>query len=277
MQSSSFTEKDLHLKQIVNISIFDNTSPVSVSGKPSPLHGEVEGSIPSPGTVDNQTGDFILASLPRMFVKADIDQKPKPGEYPTELGVITSEEEANLVSSKLTYEHMNLHAPALDVDHKVECYESSTPGHYHILIDVPMRWWKYKMLMWWMYKCGILEKGYYKASAKKKASYLRKKGILKPDAKIPSENAGIIGVGYIAAEKDKSSVMDYLDEFMKDFKSENAYNIPMKLISEKQLKQAIEELDNKVKNEAPVLDSIEKLKNMEPKQPPHVEEWQTWQ
>lgn len=241
-----------------------------------------------------------MVSLPRTFVKANIDHKPKPGEYPSEIGIKTTEEKANLVSSKLTYEHMNLHAPALDVDHKVECYESSTPGHYHILIDVPMPWWKYRMLMWWMYKCGILEKGYYKASAKKKASYLRKKGVLKPGAEIPSDNkhklqiedlkkqytlpknAEIMGVGYIAAEKDETSVI----KFMKNFKPENVYNIPINLIDEKDFSQ--DETDYlAVNEEGPEEEAISFGSSIEKESPweekenpikePEFEEWQTWQ
>jgi hypothetical protein len=121
--------------------------------------------------------------LPRVHYKCDkLDAPPKkmengylePKEY-----IQTDKEESNLVTSKLDYLKGNLHAPAFDVDFPVECYESSTPGHYHILIDVPMPWWKYRLLMWWMAKCGILEKGYYKASVARKASYLRKKGVKK--------------------------------------------------------------------------------------------------
>lgn len=127
--------------------------------------------------------------LPRVYYRCDKLDAPlkkmengylEPKEY-----VEAEAEESNLVTSKLDYLKGNLHAPALDVDFPVECYESSTPGHYHILIDVPMPWWKYRLLMWWMSKCGILEKGYYKASVARKASYLRKKGVKK---KPPANN-----------------------------------------------------------------------------------------
>lgn len=111
--------------------------------------------------------------------KEDKLKKMENGEYTGQKYEEVEPEKANLVSSRLEYLRGKLHAPALDIDYPVQCYESSTPGHYHVLIDVPMSWWKYRILMWWMSVCGILEKGYYKASVKRKASYLRKKGVLK--------------------------------------------------------------------------------------------------
>lgn len=131
--------------------------------------------------------------LPRVYYKQkNLDKEPKKdqaGNYPPlEQAEDVPEEEANLVSSKLQYIGSNLHAPALDVDFPVECYESSTPGHYHVYIDVPMPWWKYRIMLWWMTKCGIIERGYYKASVKRKATYLRKKGVYKPGAQQNNQN-----------------------------------------------------------------------------------------
>lgn len=109
-------------------------------------------------------------------------------KYPDKQYVKTKPEGANLVTSKLDYIKGNLHAPALDIDFPVDCYESSTPGHYHVLIDVPMPWWKYRILMWWMSVCGIIERGYYKASVRRKGSYLRKQGIWKEDSEKNKDN-----------------------------------------------------------------------------------------
>lgn len=125
-------------------------------------------------------------TLPRVYYKCEnLDkpkaEKPKPGEYDIkEYEENVPEKEANLISSKLAYPGSDLHAPALDVDLPVECYESSTPGHYHIFIDVPIPWRKYKKMLKAMAKAGVIEEGYYKASIKRKATYLRKKGVMKP-------------------------------------------------------------------------------------------------
>lgn len=135
-------------------------------------------------------------TLPRVYYKCENLDKPKPkvahagGYNEHEYEEDVPEEEANLVSSKLAYPQGNLHAPALDVDLPVECYESSTPGHYHIYIDVPIPWRKYKKMLRAMAKAGVIEWGYYKASVKRKASYLRKKGVLKPGAQ--NNNAGAV-------------------------------------------------------------------------------------
>ncbi len=137
-------------------------------------------------------------SLPRVYYKCENLDKPKPeikqahagGYNEHEYEEDVPEKEANLVSSKLSYPKGNLHAPALDVDLPVECYESSTPGHYHIYIDVPIPWRKYKKMLRAMAKAGVIEWGYYKASVKRKASYLRKKGVLKPGAAQANGNHG---------------------------------------------------------------------------------------
>lgn len=78
---------------------------------------------------------------------------------------------SNLVGSQL--KDSDLHAPALDIDVPHSLTPSSTPGHGHLFIDVPMPWKKYKKLLKVMGECGILEKGYVDASIRRKGSFLR--------------------------------------------------------------------------------------------------------
>ena len=65
------------------------------------------------------------------------------------------------------------HLPALDIDHTVRVIPSSTEGHYHLYIDVPMSWWRYRQLLRALWKSGVIEKGYYRQSVARKATHLR--------------------------------------------------------------------------------------------------------
>lgn len=83
-----------------------------------------------------------------------------------------SEAEATVISSRLrTIE--DLHAPALDLDLPCRLLPSKTPGHFHLYIDVPMPWKRYRKLMKAMVKAQLVEEGFYKASVHHKASDLR--------------------------------------------------------------------------------------------------------
>lgn len=66
-----------------------------------------------------------------------------------------------------------MHTVAIDVDHHVRVVPSSTPGHYHLFIDVPMPWSKYRRLLKALSKAGIIEEGYYRVSVARKQTFLR--------------------------------------------------------------------------------------------------------
>ncbi len=84
-------------------------------------------------------------------------------------------EGANCVSSEIITKDQvaGLHTVAIDVDHKVVALHSTTPGHYHLYIDVPMTWEKYERLLEAMVDCGIVEEGYLEASRIRRATFLR--------------------------------------------------------------------------------------------------------
>lgn len=88
----------------------------------------------------------------------------------------TSRAKANLVSSKLAN---GLHVPTLDLDVPHHFEPSSTPGHSHLYIDVPMSWRKYKRLLRALCRAGIIEKGFCKFSILRGASFVRKPGVSK--------------------------------------------------------------------------------------------------
>jgi hypothetical protein len=89
---------------------------------------------------------------------------------------LSSGVKANLVSSRLV---TGKHAPALDLDIPHEYVPSSTPGHGHLYINVELPWWKYRVLLWALKLCGIIEKGFYNSSVKRKQSMLRLPGTKK--------------------------------------------------------------------------------------------------
>lgn len=88
------------------------------------------------------------------------------GEALTRAGV----EDAEVVSSEI---EGNLHCPVLDIDVPMFLVPSTTPGHYHLYIDVPMSWGKYRKLLVALGDAGILEKGFVKASIQRKFSNVR--------------------------------------------------------------------------------------------------------
>lgn len=82
-----------------------------------------------------------------------------------------SGDNANLVSSRTKD---GLHAPALDIDFPARLVPSKTSGHYHLYLDKAMPWWRYRIMLKVLAWCGIIEKGYYRASVVRKQTFLRR-------------------------------------------------------------------------------------------------------
>jgi len=91
--------------------------------------------------------------------------KPMPVEVPVE--------EANLWGSRRDFYGVEVHYPTLDIDIPTTLIASSTPGHFHLLIEKGMSWRQYKKLLKALAKAGILEQGYVDASIAKRGSYVR--------------------------------------------------------------------------------------------------------
>jgi hypothetical protein len=88
--------------------------------------------------------------------------------------VVEDLSDANAVSSKLLFS--DKHLILLDVDHICSLVGSSTTGHYHLYIDKELSWRQYRRLLKALMKAGVIEKGYYKVSMKRKATFLRVPG-----------------------------------------------------------------------------------------------------
>lgn len=83
----------------------------------------------------------------------------------------------NLVSS-LCGDGMHMPVLDLDVPHRYE--PSSTPGHGHLYLDVPMTWDAYVKLLGALADAGIIEEGFARLSIERGASFVRKPGVIKP-------------------------------------------------------------------------------------------------
>lgn len=69
---------------------------------------------------------------------------------------------ANLITSKV--EGTERHKPVLDIDLPVKLLPSSTPGHFHLLIDHEMSWETYCYLLDALVIAGVVQPGYADAS-----------------------------------------------------------------------------------------------------------------
>ena len=113
----------------------------------------------------------IETPIRRMYYSEELATGKTTGYNQTTPGVeVNTENEANLISS-LTVN--NTHAPVIDLDLPVRLLPSRTPGHYHLYIDVEMDSSDYFELLMVMSKVGLVEEGYYEASRRKGASYVR--------------------------------------------------------------------------------------------------------
>lgn len=65
------------------------------------------------------------------------------------------------------------HAPVLDLDMPCTLVPSSTPDHYHLIIETAMSWRRYRGLLRALARAGIIERGYYRASIRRGYSAVR--------------------------------------------------------------------------------------------------------
>lgn len=110
------------------------------------------------------------------------------GDVETVRKPVGHEEYANAVSSEVTalpYDPFanpagpsevvpGTHTIAIDVDHRAALVESSTPGHYHLYVDIPpVSWEAYERWLEASAEIGLIEYGYLRASQARKATFLR--------------------------------------------------------------------------------------------------------
>lgn len=92
---------------------------------------------------------------------------------------------ANVVTSRLV--DSPLHTLMIDLDVPATLVPSSTPGHSHLYIDVPMDWLVYREVLHTLANAGIVQDGYVQASIRRGFTSLRLPWISKgPDEPAPT-------------------------------------------------------------------------------------------
>lgn len=86
--------------------------------------------------------------------------------------------EAHVLSSEIKGT-TNMHAPVLDIDFPARLYPSSSPEHYHLYLDRAMEWRDYERLLWALADRDILQYKYVEHSVKRRATFVRKPGVMK--------------------------------------------------------------------------------------------------
>lgn len=105
--------------------------------------------------------------------------------YDTDRTIVTDLEQANLITSMIAEPDGsagNLHKVVLDIDHPVKVVESSTPGHFHLFINVEIEWPEYLALQRGLTVAGIVEPGYLAAAEHRKHTAVRLPWIRKTPA-----------------------------------------------------------------------------------------------
>jgi hypothetical protein len=81
-------------------------------------------------------------------------------------------DDANVVTS-LVQRSRSVHRAVLDLDMPVQCWPSSTPGHFHLFIDHYMSWEHYRKLLNVLCEVGILEPGFAQESCRDEFTCVR--------------------------------------------------------------------------------------------------------
>jgi hypothetical protein len=84
------------------------------------------------------------------------------GAYDSERILTTDAATANVITSQIA--GTDLHKPVLDLDLPAQLLPSSTPGHFHLLIDKEMTCSVYVKLLVALMDAGLVEPGYVSAS-----------------------------------------------------------------------------------------------------------------
>ena len=115
------------------------------------------------------TLDDIIARS-RKFVVSEwslVSNEP----FPTPVIEAFSQDNADVYSSEANT--INLHRIVLDIDMPAFLVESSTPGHYHLVIDKLLTWADYEVLLRALAEAGVIQQGFLNAALQRKATMLR--------------------------------------------------------------------------------------------------------
>lgn len=89
-------------------------------------------------------------------------------------------DEADVITSAVDGTYGLRHKPVLDIDVPAKLVPSSTPGHYHLYLDVEMNWSRYVTLLHALSAVGIIEPGYVGVSTDRGYTAVRLPWVKKP-------------------------------------------------------------------------------------------------
>lgn len=114
----------------------------------------------------HQLPEFVRGHRLAVIVKDAQEDDYESAHVPTD-----QVQDAHVITSKLKNDVG--HRPVLDVDFPAALIPSTTPGHFHLYLDKPMPWGKYKALLKALADAGIIERGYASASIARQYTSVR--------------------------------------------------------------------------------------------------------
>ena len=118
---------------------------------------------------------YVVSDLSRDSSQGSMTKALLAREEPR-VKVDTLRPKANLIGSKLDD---GTHMPILDLDFDHKYVPSSTPGHGHLYLNVPVSKARWIALMIGLYAGGVIQKGYFWWSLRRGANFVRPVGVYK--------------------------------------------------------------------------------------------------
>lgn len=113
-----------------------------------------------------------LSAFPHKTYRAAPDKQTLPGSWVSELVEEPDPREAQLISSEIAGLPTH-HTVMLDIDAPARLVPSTTPGHYHLYIDIAVTWESYEPLLDALANAGVIQRGYADASIQRQGTCLR--------------------------------------------------------------------------------------------------------
>lgn len=130
-------------------------------------------------------GDSATKELGKELIHADnvvIDEANAIGSYVNGTAVIQLENQWDDRTQLPLDKKTGMHRVLLDLDCDHMYVPSSTPGHGHLLINVPQKWSTLKELLQLLGDMGILQYGFVDATTSRGETWLRAPGVKKTPA-----------------------------------------------------------------------------------------------
>lgn len=129
------------------------------------------------GTFSSERGEpdptFDTGGRPTLAIEKRVDGEHRIPADPAD---------ADVVSSDLGND---MHAPCIDIDIPIRVIPSTTPGHGHLYIDMPVTWDHYLDILHALAAARIVEPGYVMASECRKATHVRLPWVKKVPEEVP--------------------------------------------------------------------------------------------